>query len=176
VVRGAVIDAVGAGCRCARPGSDGRPGSAAARLAHAPATRAGSAHRRQIRVLEILLRDAEVGGHRATLRSGLLPPQATIRWGLDGAGPSVNPVEGDGSTARQKSMNLLLIELFPAFRWRIVLALAWPVTPEVAGSSPVAPAENILQIRVFCCQHRRRRPPASGRPPRSFRTGNQPRA
>jgi hypothetical protein len=30
-----------------------------------------------------------------------------------------------------------------------------PVTPEVAGSSPVAPAENILQIGVFCCLTRR---------------------
>jgi hypothetical protein len=28
----------------------------------------------------------------------------------------------------------------------------WPVTPEVAGSSPVAPVENILQINLFCCQ------------------------
>ena len=34
----------------------------------------------------------------------------------------------------------LLIRLFRAFRWRIVFALASPVTPEVAGSSPVAPA------------------------------------
>jgi hypothetical protein len=35
-----------------------------------------------------------------------------------------------------------------------------PVTPEVAGSSPVAPAENVLQIAMFCCQDRRERPPA----------------
>jgi hypothetical protein len=35
-----------------------------------------------------------------------------------------------------------------------------PVTPEVAGSSPVAPAENILQITMFCCQGGRERPPA----------------
>src|ERR671919_591091 len=40
-----------------------------------------------------------------------------------------------------------------------------PVTPEVAGSSPVAPARNILQIRSFCCPSRRERPPASRRPP-----------
>jgi hypothetical protein len=32
-----------------------------------------------------------------------------------------------------------------------------PVTPEVAGSSPVAPVENILQISVFCCRSWRRR-------------------
>jgi hypothetical protein len=34
-----------------------------------------------------------------------------------------------------------------------------PVTPEVAGSSPVAPAQNILQIGIFCCQDGRERPP-----------------
>ena len=39
-----------------------------------------------------------------------------------------------------------------------------PVTPEVAGSSPVAPVENTLQIGIFCCQGWRDRPPA-------FRTG-----
>jgi hypothetical protein len=36
-----------------------------------------------------------------------------------------------------------------------------PVTPEVAGSSPVAPEENILQISLFCCPIRRKRLPAS---------------
>jgi len=40
-----------------------------------------------------------------------------------------------------------------------------PVTPEVAGSSPVAPVENILQIGIFRCLSWRRRPPASRRPP-----------
>jgi hypothetical protein len=35
-----------------------------------------------------------------------------------------------------------------------------PVTPEVAGSSPVAPVENTLQIDMFCCLHGRNRPPA----------------
>jgi hypothetical protein len=40
----------------------------------------------------------------------------------------------------------------------------------------VAPVENILQITVFCCQRRRSRPPASRRPLRWFRTGDQPRA
>jgi hypothetical protein len=39
-----------------------------------------------------------------------------------------------------------------------------PVTPEVAGSSPVAPAENILQIGIFCCLARQGRPPASCAP------------
>ena len=33
-----------------------------------------------------------------------------------------------------------------------------PVTPEVAGSSPVAPAVNILHIGMFCCQDGRERP------------------
>ena len=46
-----------------------------------------------------------------------------------------------------------------------------PVSPEVAGSSPVAPVENILQIGIFCCQHRRMRPPASRRPPAPIRHG-----
>jgi hypothetical protein len=33
-----------------------------------------------------------------------------------------------------------------------------PVTPEVAGSSPVAPVEKLLQIGVLCCcvRHRAR--------------------
>jgi hypothetical protein len=35
-----------------------------------------------------------------------------------------------------------------------------PVTLEVAGSSPVAPAKNVLQMGMFCCQDRRERPPA----------------
>jgi hypothetical protein len=30
----------------------------------------------------------------------------------------------------------------------------------IAGSSPVAPVENILQIRIFCCRFWRDRPPA----------------
>jgi hypothetical protein len=34
-----------------------------------------------------------------------------------------------------------------------------PVTPEVAGSSPVAPVKS-LQISRFCCPSRRKRPPA----------------
>jgi hypothetical protein len=34
-----------------------------------------------------------------------------------------------------------------------------PVTPEVAGSSPVAPVVNSLQLGVFCCLVRRKRPP-----------------
>src|SRR5829696_4893313 len=48
-----------------------------------------------------------------------------------------------------------------------------PVTPEVAGSSPVAPVENTLQISTFCCRFWRKRPPARPpavtvrRPPRS---------
>jgi hypothetical protein len=49
-----------------------------------------------------------------------------------------------------------------------------PVTPEVAGSSPVAPVENILQIGLFCCLAWRRRPPASRRPPALNPTGDQP--
>ena len=36
-----------------------------------------------------------------------------------------------------------LIRLFRAARWRIVFGLAPPVTPEVAGSSPVAPVFEV---------------------------------
>ena len=50
-------------------------------------------------------------------------------------------------------------------RRRASLCLTRPVTPELAGSSPVAPVENILQIKAFCCQSWRRRPPVSHRPP-----------
>jgi hypothetical protein len=57
----------------------------------------------------------------------------------------------------------LLIVLFEAFGWRIVFALARPVTPEVAGSSPVAPVKY-LQIAMFCCRSRRKRPSASFHP------------
>jgi hypothetical protein len=35
-----------------------------------------------------------------------------------------------------------------------------PVTPEVAGSSPVASVEHSLQIDIFCCRAWRNRPPA----------------
>ena len=45
-----------------------------------------------------------------------------------------------------------------------------PVTPEVAGSSPVAPVENTLQIGIFCCQRGRNRPPAFGAFPSLSRT------
>ena len=38
-----------------------------------------------------------------------------------------------------------------------------PVTPEVAGSSPVAPVKY-LQISIVCCLARRKRPPASIHP------------
>jgi hypothetical protein len=38
-----------------------------------------------------------------------------------------------------------------------------PATPEVAGSSPVAPVENTLQIGIFCCPLWRNRPPAFDR-------------
>jgi hypothetical protein len=45
-----------------------------------------------------------------------------------------------------------------------------PVTPEVAGSSRVAPVENILQMGSFCCRFWRNRPPASQPVKRSSRT------
>jgi hypothetical protein len=45
------------------------------------------------------------------------------------------------------SKNSLLFRAFRVIGWRIVATLARPVTPEVAGSRPVAPAE-VLQINI----------------------------
>jgi hypothetical protein len=45
-----------------------------------------------------------------------------------------------------------------------------PVTPEVAGSSPVAPVENVLEMGIFCCLSGRKRPPAFQPVTRSSRT------
>jgi hypothetical protein len=50
--------------------------------------------------------------------------------------------------------------LFRGVRRRALLHSIRPVTPEVAGSSPVAPAENILQMHMFCCQDGLERLPA----------------
>ena len=63
-----------------------------------------------------------------------------ISWGVDGAGASMNPVEGPRSHGCHITRNPLLIRPLRAVGWRIVFPLAPPVTPEVAGSSPVAPA------------------------------------
>jgi hypothetical protein len=41
--------------------------------------------------------------------------------------------------ARHARSKFPLIRLFRVVPWKIVFALAGPVTPEVAGSSPVAP-------------------------------------
>jgi hypothetical protein len=38
---------------------------------------------------------------------------------------------------------LLLIRRFRAFGWRVVVAFASPVTPDVAGSSPVTPVQKV---------------------------------
>ena len=64
------------------------------------------------------------------------------------------------SEARPKSP---LIGLFRVIAGRIIGVLTRPVTPEVAGSSPVAPVKD-LQIGIFCCLTRRKRPPASIHP------------
>jgi hypothetical protein len=62
-------------------------------------------------------------------------------------------MEGHGSLLRNTRTDSLLIGLFRAFWWSIVEALAPPVTPEVAGSSPVAPVtprhSSWLCHRVF---------------------------
>ena len=54
--------------------------------------------------------------------------------------------------------------------------LSRPVTPEVAGSSPVAPVENILQTSIFCCLYWRDRPPAFRPVTRSSRTRSRTRS
>src|SRR5213592_962206 len=73
----------------------------------------------------------------------------TQRWGVDGAGPSENPMEGRLRLRPPNHTNPLLIGLFRVFAWKIVLALARPVTPEVAGSSPVAPALAADPVVLF---------------------------
>jgi hypothetical protein len=47
-----------------------------------------------------------------------------------------------------ETMESLLIGLFRFIGWRRGLAFAPPVTPEVAGSSPVAPAHRTTWKRV----------------------------
>jgi len=68
-------------------------------------------------------------------------------WG----GTLRKPHEGAWKPPSRDQTKSLLAGLFQAFRWRIVAALAWPVTPEVAGSSPVAPASihRVSGIRPF---------------------------
>jgi hypothetical protein len=91
--------------------------------------------------------------------------------------PALIPHEAPGSSRRcppipatQWPKGLLTAEI-PAYPRSTRKRHDRPVTPEVAGSSPVAPVEKILQTRVFCCQHRRMRPPASRRPPAPIRDG-----
>jgi hypothetical protein len=55
----------------------------------------------------------------------------------------------------------LLSPVIPAYSGPARTYQDRPVTPEVAGSSPVAPVENILQMAFFCCPIRRKRPPVS---------------
>jgi hypothetical protein len=54
------------------------------------------------------------------------------------------------------------------------LVAARPVTPEVAGSIPVVPVENILQIGSFRCLCWRERPPAVAALRRCSRTSRKP--
>ena len=62
------------------------------------------------------------------------------------------------------------MNLFDGSRRRASLCRTRPVTPEVAGSSPVAPVENTPQIGIFCCPFWRNRPPALRPVTRSSRT------
>src|SRR5215207_11120686 len=57
----------------------------------------------------------------------------------------------------------LLLRQIPAYPRSARKRQDRPVTPEVAGSSPVA-SVNYLQISIFCCRDRRNRPPASSHP------------
>ncbi len=60
-------------------------------------------------------------------------------WGVDGVGASANPQESPWKRHPTDDGNLLLIWPFRAEPGKVVEALDRPVTPEVAGSSPVAP-------------------------------------
>ena len=59
-------------------------------------------------------------------------------WG----GSLQKPHEGPWKPRPPRHTKAPLIGLFGAFAWRIVFALSRPVTPEVAGSSPVAPVSQ----------------------------------
>jgi hypothetical protein len=108
--------------------------------------------------------------HRTPAR----PPSPTrlaavvTRWATDH--PALIPHEPPGSTrpcprnhatTRAKSPAPPVIPAYPRSARK---RHDRPVAPEVAGSSPVAPVENILQTAMFCCPCWRKRPPASRRP------------
>jgi hypothetical protein len=68
------------------------------------------------------------------------------------------PRKPRGRACKPRELNRpkpLLVRVFRAVGWMIVAPPARPVTPEVAGSSPVAPAKSTLQIPILCCQARR---------------------
>jgi hypothetical protein len=90
--------------------------------------------------------------------------------------PALIPHEAAGSSrerapipATPGSESLLTAEI-PAYPRSTRKRHDRPVTPEVAGSSPVAPVENILQMGIFCCRFWRNRPPAFQPVTRSSRT------
>jgi hypothetical protein len=83
--------------------------------------------------------------------------------------PALIPHEAPGSSRRcppipatQWPKGLLTAEI-PAYPRSTRKRHDRPVTPEVAGSSPVAPAK-VLQIGTFCCRLGPKRPPASFHP------------
>jgi hypothetical protein len=90
-------------------------------------------------------------------RQGSIPRSSRTRSPESPAGTRESP--------QGQARKTLLAAGIPAYPRSARMRQDRPVTPEVAGSSPVAPVENILQIGCFCCQFRRRRQPASFGPP-----------
>src|SRR5581483_10318410 len=68
-------------------------------------------------------------------------------WG----GTLGNPMTPSGGHCGGGDRKRPLIRLFCAFRGRLVYPLASPVTPEVAGSSPVAPVSEVPAIWPHAC-------------------------
>jgi hypothetical protein len=57
--------------------------------------------------------------------------------------------------ARLSGLNAAWLLAFVLVSFRVLWCLNWPVTPEVAGSSPVAPvtkAPRMRGFRVFCSE------------------------
>jgi hypothetical protein len=87
------------------------------------------------------------------LRQRLIPRSSRTR-------PPEAPA-GSRESTQDEALKLLLTAGIPAYSRSARKRRDRPVTPEVAGSSPVAPVENILEIRIFCCLPESKRPPVS---------------
>jgi hypothetical protein len=77
-----------------------------------------------------------------------LSMRKTPRWGQGGAGGAGRHVPTRCASVRVLT-ELVLVGGFWVDRWRTVVPLASPVTPEVAGSSPVAPVPRSRRKAAF---------------------------